>query len=111
MDSSATAKFQNDLILYPEVDGKSKVAGKGNHPIIDITSKKVAHHFIGFEYVEVIFERNQITITGSYGCFTDYPTLDLSRPLPNIITREEWASLTNGKRKELLTAQNIAIIA
>jgi hypothetical protein len=101
----------DSLILYPEVDGKSKVAGKGNHPIIDITSKKIAKHFEGFESVEVTFEKDKITIKGSYGCFTDYPTLDLSRPLPNIITREEWESLTNGKRKELLTAQNIAIIA
>lgn len=55
----------DSLILCPEVNGKAKVAGKGNHPIIDITSKKIAKHFEGFEYVEVIFERNQITIEGN----------------------------------------------
>jgi hypothetical protein len=64
LDSTATAKFQNDLILYPEVDGKAKVAGKGSHPIIDITSQKVAKHFEGFENIEVTFESNQIIIVG-----------------------------------------------
>ena len=41
-----------------------KVSGKGDHPIIDITGKKLGEYFNGCESVQVIYNSSLITIVG-----------------------------------------------
>ena len=45
-------------------DSPRKVSGKGNHPIIDISGKKLGEYFSGCESVQVIYNNCLITIVG-----------------------------------------------
>ena len=54
------------LLLKKSKYGRFQVSGKGDHPIIDITSKQVSETFVdkGFERVRVDVNKRQIAITG-----------------------------------------------
>ena len=59
---------QNVIVLdrqNPEGLKTFKVSGKGANPVIDITSKKVAKHFAGYDFVSVEFSQGRIVIKGS----------------------------------------------
>ena len=51
-------------LILQLADTGAKVSGKGNddHPIIDITGKKIASYFLGLTHVRVTFEHGRITI-------------------------------------------------
>lgn len=53
------------LTLTVSEDGKAKVSGKGDHPLIDMTGKKVAAFFVGNTTVDVEYTAGKIVIKGS----------------------------------------------
>ena len=52
------------LVLHAIPTGSRTVSGKGNHPIIDISGKKLGEYFSGCESVQVIYNNRLITIVG-----------------------------------------------